>query len=319
LPNNTVTLEDASNKFLAEKLEAVCAQALKKRSCDQQRHVVNALMRESGMTYVKEMRNPAFEKWLKSRELSPKGLHSYSKAIGVFVNWCIAKKYLVESPLADIAIPEPPPKRSMFTVKQVKSLFELATQQYPELLPVLALEWFAGIRPETAELLEYNDIDREQKLIRLKIGKFAQGEAEFVERIPPTVWRWLPRRETGRVAPPNCKHLMTSLHRIAGFNGNWPQDVARHTFVSHFASLGGSLEAVAYAVNHKQASTTLKYYRRRVSLGEAKAYFALKPAITPKSASVEELPTIVPEVDPIPTQISHDVKDNVLPLHDHRE
>lgn len=278
MPDRSALLEDAIKRFFDEKDAAVKANAMKKRSFNQQRSVVNLLQRETGIKFVREIKNPEFESWLRGRGMSPKGLHSFGKALGVFLNWCVKKKYLIESPLSEINIPEPPPKRSIFTTMELKALLDLAARNFPALVPLLSLQWFAGIRPETAERLDYGDIDRDQRLIRLRVGKFAQGDVQFVERIPDALWHWLPNRKAGPVAPPNCKHLVSRLHQQAGYGGGkWPQDVARHTFVSHFASLNGSLEAVAYAINHKQSSTTLRYYRRRVSLAEAKAYFALRP------------------------------------------
>jgi site-specific recombinase XerD len=75
----------------------------------------------------------------------------------------------------------------------------------------------------------------------------------------------------------NVKHLLTALHKEAGYDGTWPVDVSRHTFASHFAAFSGSLAAVAFTMNHKTIGTTIKFYRRRVSQAAGKAYFKLRP------------------------------------------
>ncbi|MCW5548617.1 MAG: hypothetical protein KIT44_06595 [Opitutaceae bacterium] len=286
LPPVSTSLADAREQFLREKRKAVAAGSLKPRSLKQQRLAIDAMAKETGFEMLADVKNPALESWLTERKLSPKGLHSFSKALGVFLNWCVAKKYLAESPLSQIYIPEPAPKRVIFEVDEVARLFRVATKDFPDLLPLLALEWFAGIRPETAELLEYRLIHRSDRVIRLEVGKFSQGSAEFVENIPDTVWHWLPKRLSGRVAPPNYKHRITALHQKLGYTSRnpWPQDVARRTFVSHFVALTGSLDSAAFAINHKRPATTLKYYRRRVSKESAKAYFAIRPNATAAKA-----------------------------------
>ncbi len=279
LPKVTMSLEAARNEFVAEKEAAVAANAMKKNSCKQQRVAVDNMIREARFTLMADVKNPAFGIWLKSRGMSPKGLHSYCKALGVFLNWASAKKYLAANPLADIPVPEPPPKRTVFSVKQTRHVFDVAQKKFPELVPLLAVMWFAGVRPETAMHIEYSDIDRAEKAITLRRGKFEQGEVEFVEGIPETLWHWLPKKRTGKIAPTNCGHLLTALHHDLGYSRSnpWPQDVARHTFVSHFAALVRNMEAVAFAINHKRASTTLKYYRRRVPRQEGERYFAMRP------------------------------------------
>lgn len=292
LPNRNKSVADARNEFVAIKESAVAAGALKKQSLKQQRVAVDNMISEMGITSFSQLTNPGFELWLKGRGMSPKGLHSFSKAIGVFLNWCSAdaRGYLKKSPLSDVEIPEPSTKRITFNVDQMRRVFVAATRSYPQLVPLLALEWFAGIRPETAEHVTYENIDRRAKIIRLEVGKFDQGEVEFVERIPKALWEWIPKGGVGRVAPANCKHLITSFHKALGYgNGNpWPNDVARRTFISHFAALRGSVEKAAEAANHRGKSTTLKYYRRRVSKSDGVEYFETTPALIAKELKKSE-------------------------------
>ena len=110
------------------------------------------------------------------------------------------------------------------------------------------------------------------------MGKFAQGEVKYVERIPETLWAWLPEKKSGPIAPKWVKHWLTEFHKDLGYRGNeWPCDVARHSLASHYAALSGSVETVAAAINHKDSSTTLKYCLRRVSPDAGKAYFQILP------------------------------------------
>lgn len=283
LPNKKITPSEARDEFIKHKEAAVAAGALKSNSLKQQRIAVDNMLEEFKPLSFAQIKNPEFETWLRGRKMSARGLYTFSKAIGVFLNWCAAapRGYLKKSPLAELEIAEPAPKRVIFTVEQMRRVFIVATQEFPDMVPLLALEWFAGIRPETAEQVTYENIDRKAKLIRLEVGKFDQGDAEFVEKIPLTLWQWLPKDGEGRVAPLNIKHRITHLHKALGYEGKntWPQDVARRTFISHFAALRGSVEKAAEVANHRSKSTTLKHYRRRVPKKEGVAYFETTPEL----------------------------------------
>lgn len=279
LPIYEVSVEDARADFLAEKKRAVDAKALKQCTLDQLTYATDALLRSGRFSSMATVRNPAFKLWFDARPLSPKGRHSAAKALGVFLNWAVRRKMLTENPLKELAIPEPPPKRTVFSVAEVRKLMRIAQKEFPDLVVLQAVMWFAGVRPETAERLDYSDFDRSEKVIRLRVGKFEQGEVEFVERIPDAVWRWLPKKNAGPIVQANYKHRLTAFHRRLGYSRAvpWPQDVARHTFASHFAAQSGSLDAVAFALNHKSNSTTLRFYRQRVRKQDGVSYFKLLP------------------------------------------
>lgn len=279
LPKVSIDLVEARNEFVEEKEAAVEAKALKPTSFKQQKNVLDQMIREARFTQMADITNPAFSRWIRGRGLKPKGLHSFTKGLAVFLNWAVKKRYLAANPLKEMDVPEPPPKRVVFALAEVKRLLSLAQKNYPQLVPALALQWFAGIRPETSVLIDYADINRKKKYIRLRVGKFSQGEEEFVEKIPDAIWLWLPKQAAGQIAPANYDHTVTAFHKELGYtSGNpWPQDVARHTFASNFAAITGSIEAVAAALNHKSRITTLKYYHRRVEKADAIKYFSQRP------------------------------------------
>lgn len=284
MPAQRCTVSSALKDYVAEKERAVAARQLKMVSFYQLRGTARKLLLK--YQHLGEIRNPSFETWLRALPLSPKGLHSFAGALGVFLNWCVAKKLMAASPLEEIEIPNPAGKRTIFTVAQTADLFDLAQRSWPDLVPLLAVEWFAGVRPATAEKLDYSDFDRREKVIQLRVGKFAQGETEFVERIPPTLWRWLPKTKAGPIAPKDYPDKLAALRRELGYNRKnpWPNDVARHTFASHFAALTGNMEAVSFALNHRGKSTTLRFYRKRVPRADGIAYFQLKKKAGPLSS-----------------------------------
>ena len=278
-PNQAMPIKTARDTFVLEKRRAMEAGEIKKVTFDQQRTFANRLVDGGSFASFSDLVNPRFESWLRGHGLSPKGLHSFCLGLGVFLNWCVRKQFLAQSPLKDVAIPDPKPKRPVFTVAQVTELFAIAQRDFPELVPLLAVEWFAGVRPHTAVLLDYSDFDRTEKVIQLREGKFTAGETEFVERIPECLWHWLPETKAGPLAPTRVRLKLRKFRAAVGYGDDirWPVDVARHTFASHFAAFSGSLDQVAFAMNHHGPSTTLKYYRKRVTQAEGVAFFALRP------------------------------------------
>jgi integrase len=278
-PDRPIPLKDARDLFVAEKRRSMEAGEIKKVSFDQLRQNANIMVDGGVFSAFSDVTNPRFEKWLRGRGLSPKGLQSFSRGLGVFLNFCVRKRYLTHNPLKDVNIPDPTPKRHVFTVAETEALLRKAEAEFPELIPVLAVEWFAGVRPHTAVLLDYADFDRKEGVITIRVGKFTAGDTEFVERIPDALWKWLPKLKTGPIAPRRVRLRLRAFHVACGYSKKnpWPKDVARHTFASHFAAQSGSLDAVAFAMNHRGPSTTLRYYRKRVPQAQGNAYFALRP------------------------------------------
>lgn len=108
LPQDDVPLKDLARQFKVMKEAQVKAGALKKNSCGQQLDALNALMKRFGEGLASDLRNPAFEEWLMSLPHSPAGRWSFSKALGVFLNWAVDKKKALKesTPLSTFA--EPP-------------------------------------------------------------------------------------------------------------------------------------------------------------------------------------------------------------------
>ena len=211
---------------------------------------------------------------------SPAGRWSFSKALWVFLNWLVHQRYLRQSPLKQLNIPQPRPKRVAFAFEQARTVLAVAVVEFPELIPLLGVEWFAAVRPETAQKLDYADFIRNEKAIRLREGKHAQGDVEFVEGFHEVAWEWIPNRKSGPIAPMGFKAKLEALHHRLGFTkGNpWPQDVARRTALSHLISLTGSLERGARVALHSSPSTTLRFFRRRFPKTQAAAYYRLTPS-----------------------------------------
>lgn len=168
---------------------------------------------------------------------------------------------------------------TVFTSTQVAALFAKAKETRPGLIPMMALQWFAGIRPAATHHMDWADIDLERKRITIRAHISKSTEPEVVDKIPDTVWHWLKpyAKESGRVA---CgKHIMRyqQLKTACGIE-DWPQDVARHTFASHLYGLNQDINAVANALLHHTTQITLKHY---VALGltekAGRVFFGLRP------------------------------------------
>lgn len=198
--------------------------------------------------------------------------------LAMFFSWLVKKDHLGRSPIREK--PRSPPRRiAVFDAATVEALLRKAVKDYPGLVPILALQWFAGMRPTATHGLRWEHIDFGRRRVVIPAELSKSTEPEFVDGLPDAVWEWLePYRKTaGRITNGYHRVHYQALKRDCGIK-RWPIDVARHTFASHLYGLTGSIETVARALLHHTTRITLKHYvAKGISQAAGGAYFSIRP------------------------------------------
>jgi integrase/recombinase XerD len=169
-----------------------------------------------------------------------------------------------------------------FSVEQLTSLFVAAP---PDYLPVLAIGAFAGLRPEEINKLRWEDLDFQERTIRVNASAAKTRKKRFAE-ISDNLLAWLQpyAGRTGSVAPRNLQKLRRATMKAANI-GKWPPDVLRHSFASAHYAFHRDPARTAVIMGHRDQNMLLTHYRDLMRPSEAAKYWQIAPE-TPSDAKI---------------------------------
>ena len=174
---------------------------------------------------------------------------------------------------------EKPPET--WNVKTVADLFTKAESFTPELVPALAVLFFAGLRPNEMLRLTWDQIDLAGRVIRLT-GDVTKTRTMRNVEIADNLRAWLTAyRGTGPlVASLGCyRKMRETLMEKCGL-AEWPTDVARHTFATlHYATHKNAATTMAQLGHFGNPQTFVTHYKGiPVTAADAAAFWKIKPA-----------------------------------------
>jgi len=179
----------------------------------------------------------------------------------------------------------PKPKIHILTAKQLRRLFVATIRLHPELVPLLAIEVFAGVRPIESEKICWGNVDMEDAILTIPDPVAKTRIGRHIE-MHPTLQKWLQWHQTagghthGRICPHPRMTLRRYLRKIrcrAGLNP-WHQDVLRHVFAS--ASLGSDwrdIGKLCLELGHASQKMLHRHYARSMKRKDAVAIFLVNP------------------------------------------
>jgi hypothetical protein len=136
-----------------------------------------------GDRLVSDITSKEIEQWLLSLGLAPLGFNNFRKRVGYLFSYGVKHGYLLRSAVDDRIelMPVIEKEAEIFTVDGLRSVLEHAT---PELLPVLVIGAFAGLR--TAELvrLDWSEVNLVTKQIRVRAEKAKSSKNRWVDMEP---------------------------------------------------------------------------------------------------------------------------------------
>jgi integrase len=207
-------------------------------------------------------------------------LFGYASAKGR--SWCPA------NPLAGTAYEKEhsaPPKA--YSVADSNLLLHAAAVHHPELIPILALGMFAGLRPCEADIFDISALTPKTTEFRVNSSKTGPRSVPF----NATCKAWLfsqPRREgpawIGKTGPKD--KTLIALHALAGVERI--HDGLRHSYISYRCAKTRDVARVADEAGNSP-NTIRKHYRDTVTSAAAEKYFALRPqAVAKNVTSIEQ-------------------------------
>lgn len=205
--------------------------------------------------------------------------HCYRRILSLCFAWAKRHGAAADNPIADVKLAAPKKERVfVFTPQQTAILLQSADEN---LRPYLALCAFAGLRPEQAQGLWWNQIHFDRGVhgeIEVPEGTDKAG-GERIVPIQPNLRAWL-------LAVPESKrkgtvyfsrHFRRKAYTILrkedpSLPEDWPQDGLRHGYGTYRLKVTGSFGQVADEMGNSEDVIRSDYYRS-VSLSAAEAYW----------------------------------------------
>ena len=220
------------------------------------------------------------DNWLRDLPLSPKSRANYRANIGVLFSYAEQRGIIDRNPIPRTAKPkliDRPPE--IFAVDELRALLEAATRTAHDVVPMLAIGAFAGLREAEIQRLDWHEIDLARGHIEIKAAKAKSARRRIVP-IPPNLAGWLRPYAglTGRVVPAGARRKLDRVREEAGL-ARWPQNGLRHSFASYRLAAIQDAPRVAAELGHTSPQMLYGTYRELVHPEEAERYWKISPAV----------------------------------------
>jgi Site-specific recombinase XerD len=246
---------------------------------------------------VAEITPETIEAYLGKRNVEKATKDNDRRALSRFFSWCIVspQKWISGNP-AKKQVRERLRQRdtlpAVLTVSQCEGLLR-AAERYREgrLVPYVALCLFGGLRPEETARLTQKQVNLKDREIVLEPWQTKTGRSRLV-KICDTLAAWLEACEGKELYPANWRKDFDVIKKMVGFGPTkkkdaagklvetglkkWPEDVLRHTGISHYFRNCGSYGRTAEQFGNSEA-VIKNHYQGRVSTEDAEKFYALRP------------------------------------------
>jgi integrase len=224
------------------------------------------------------------DNWLRDLECGPKSRANFRANIGVMFSYAERRRVIDSNPILRTArpkLPDNPPE--IFRVDELSALLEAANREFSDVIPMLAIGAFAGLREAEIKRLEWSEVDLVRGLIEVKASKAKSARRRIVE-IQPNLAAWLRPYSgmRGRLVPVNARYKLDAICKAAGLT-RWPRNGLRHSFASYRLAAIHDAPRVASELGHTSPQMLYSTYRELVLPEEAERYWKIIPATGAKN------------------------------------
>jgi len=218
------------------------------------------------------------DNWLRDLDCGPKSRANYRANIGVLFGYATRRRMIDSNPVLHTArpkLPDNPPE--IFAVDELRSLLQAAQRTTPDVLPMLAIGAFSGLRDAEIKRLDWLEVDQRRSYIEVKAKKSKSARRRIIE-MQPNLCEWLrPCVEmTGAVVPANWRKKLDAVRKFAGLKG-WPKNGLRHSFASYRLAATHNAPLVAAELGHTSPQMLYSTYRELVMPEEVQRYWNIVP------------------------------------------
>jgi integrase len=219
------------------------------------------------------------DKWLRDLDCLPKSRAQYRANIGVLFSHAERLGMIDKNPVLRTAKPkliDAPPE--IFAADELRALLATASREIADVLPMLAIGAFAGLRDAEIKRLDWSEVDLTRGHIEVKAAKAKSARRRIVS-IQPNLAAWLRPYAAmqGSVAPQGARKKLERVRKAAGLV-HWPKNGLRHSFASYRLAAIHDAPRVAGELGHTGPQMLYGVYRELVLPTEAERYWNITPA-----------------------------------------
>jgi hypothetical protein len=125
------------------------------------------------------------DNWLRALPGSPKSRANYRANVGVLFSYAERRRMIDTNPILHTArpkLPDNPP--GIFSVDDLAALLRAAATRAPDIVPMLAIAGFAGIRDAEIKRLDWSEVGQKRGYIEVKSHKAKSARRRIVEVQP---------------------------------------------------------------------------------------------------------------------------------------
>jgi integrase len=216
--------------------------------------------------------------WLRDLPGSPKTRADYRANIGVLFSHAAQRRMIDFNPIAFTAKPKLIDKApEIFKVDELRALLETARQRASDVLPMLAIGAFAGLRDAEIKRLDWSEVDLARGHIEVKAAKAKSARRRIVP-MQPNLAAWLRPYSSlaGHVVPDAARGKLERVRKGSGLS-RWPNNGLRHSFASYRLAAIHDAPRVAAELGHTSPQMLYSTYRELVLPEEAERYWKITP------------------------------------------
>ncbi len=292
-PSLSTLMEKAIAAFEAARPPLTVAEAIiarleavdrRKLSARHQQDLKNRLQRfaaDFGKQQIADVTLADVERWLHRLDVSAGTFRNYAKVLASVFRHAVKRGYLTTSPLIGLDKPKvtrKPP--AILTPAQLRNLLDAAA---PELVPLLVVQAFCGIRRAEANRLEWRHIHTEGAAPYVELpSSVTKTNRRRICEIPPCAAAWLKPLSGMPADPLTVTETIYRDRLIAAASAariEWSENLLRHSFGTYKLAATQNAPAVALAMGNSPA-VVLEHYANVCSPEAAAAWWQVFP-VTP--------------------------------------
>jgi integrase len=262
-----------------EVLEAKRKDGRSAKYIDMLRLYFKRFCQDFGNRLIADITVEELDTWLRDLPGSPKTRADYRANIGVLFSHAAQRRMIDFNPIAFTAKPKLIDKApEIFTVDELRALLEAAHRIAPDVLPMLAIGAFAGLRDAEITRVDWSEVDLARRHIEVKAAKAKSARRRIVP-IQPNLSAWLRPYSgmKGHVVPAGARGKIDRACKEAGL-ARWPKNGLRHSFASYRLAAIHDAPRVAVELGHTSPQMLYSTYRELVLPEEAERYWKIAPA-----------------------------------------
>jgi Site-specific recombinase XerD len=248
------------------------------------RNLLAIFSRDFGNRSIAGITVEELDNWLRALPGSPKTRTNFRTNVGVLFSYAARRRMIDSNPVLHTAkpkLPDNPPE--IFTVDELRALLQAANRGAPDVVPMLTIGAFAGLRDAEIKRLDWSEVDLSRGHIEVKAAKAKSARRRIIP-IQPNLAEWLRPYAAmkGTVVPEGARGKLDRVCKAAGLS-RWPNNGLRHSFASYRLAACYDAPRVAGELGHTSPQMLYSTYRELVLPEEAERYWRLIPETKPEN------------------------------------